>query len=68
MTVHENARFTCDRLVQEYVNNGSFKDENKFWETLAIIKNSLTINAISMEDAKRYCYHLHVTFEQMMTA
>lgn len=25
ITVHENAKFTCERLVQEYIENGSFK-------------------------------------------
>ena len=68
MTIQENAKFTCERLVQEYIENGSFKGMNDFWNTLAIIKQSLEINAISKEDAERYCYHLHVTFEEMMTA
>ena len=26
------------------------------------------INAISKGDAERYCYHLHVSFDEMMTA
>lgn len=68
MTVHENAKFTCERLVQEYIENGSFQGMNDFWETLAIIKHSLEIGAIQKHDAERYCYHLHVTFEEMMTA
>lgn len=45
-----------------------YDDTGECWNTLAIIKQSLKINAISKEDAERYCYHLHVTFEEMMTA
>lgn len=68
MTIHENAKFTCERLVQEYIENGSFPGLNDFWDTLAIIKHSLEINAISKGDAERYCYNLHVSFDEMMTA
>lgn len=31
MTIQENAKFTCERLVQEYIENGSFKGMNDFW-------------------------------------
>lgn len=68
MTIQENAKFTCERLVQEYIENRSFNEPDDFWSTLAIIKHSLEINAISKDDAKRYCYHLHVSFNEMMTA
>lgn len=68
MTIQENAKFTCERLVQEYIENGSFKGLNDFWDALAIIKHALEIKAIDKEDAERYCYHLHVTFDEMMTA
>lgn len=52
MTIQENAKFTCERLVQEYIENGSFKGMNDFWDTLAIIKHSLEINAITKEMLK----------------
>ncbi len=68
MTVHENAKFTCDRLVQEYIENGRCSDEYPFWDVMAIIKHSLELGAISKYDAERYCYHMHITFNEMMTA
>lgn len=68
MTLHENAKFTCERLVQEYIENGSFKGDNDFWETLAIIKHSFELGAINRGTAERYCHHLHVSFDEMMTA
>lgn len=67
MTIHENARVTCERLVVDYVHNRKCT-EMPFWDVMKIIKHSLEINAISESDAKRYCYHMHITFEEMMTA
>lgn len=67
VTLHENARMTCERLVADYVDNGRCTD-TPFWDVMKIIKHSLEINAISEGDAERYCYHMHITFEEMMTA
>lgn len=68
MTLHENAKFTCERLVQEYIENNRCSDEYPFWDVMKIIKHSLQINAIDKFDAERYCYHMHITFDEMMTA
>ncbi len=68
MTLHENAKFTCDRLVQEYIENDRCSDECPFWDVMAIIKHSLEIGAIDKYDAERYCYHMHITVDEMMTA
>lgn len=67
MTMHENARFTCERLVSEYEWD---HDEctTPFWDIMKIIKHSLEINAISTYDAERYCFHMNVSFDEMMTA
>ena len=66
MTIHENAKFTCERLVYEY----EWWDDARmpFWDIMKIIKHSYEINAISKYDAERYCYHMHITFDDMMTA
>ena len=68
MTLHENAKFTCERLVSEYEWNGCRCTDTLFWDIMKIIKHSLEINAISKSDAERYCYHMHITFDEMMTA
>lgn len=68
MTVHENAKFTCERLVNEYEENGRCSGDCPFWDVMKIIKNSFNIGAISKPDAERYCYHMHITFDEMMTA
>ena len=39
-----------------------------FWDVMKIIKHSLEINAINTGAAERYCYHMHITFDEMMTA
>lgn len=67
MTIHENARFTCERLVSEYEWNNRCTTI-AFWDIMKIIKHSLEINAINKYDAERYCYHMHITFDEMMTA
>lgn len=67
MTIHENAKFTCELLVQDYVDN--FKCTiHSFWDVMKIIKHSFEIKAISKADAERYCYHMNITFDEMMTA
>lgn len=65
--MHENARFTCERLVSEYIENGRCTD-TPFWDIMKIIKHSLEINAISTYDAERYCFHMNISFDEMMTA
>lgn len=67
MTLHENAKFTCERLVQDYIDNGK-STEMSFWSVMKIIKHSLEINAIKASDAERYCYHMHITLNEMMAA
>ena len=67
MTLHQNARFTCEMLVQDYEDNGKCTI-HPFWDVMKIIKHSLELTAINEETAKRYCYHMHITFEEMMTA
>lgn len=67
MTLHEYAKFTCERLVSEYEDNGKCTD-TPFWDIMKIIKHSFEINAISESDAERYCYHMHITFDEMMAA
>ena len=68
MTLHENAKFTCERLVQEYEENNRCSNDCPFWDVMKIIKHSLEINAINKADAERYCYHMHISFDEMMTA
>ncbi len=68
MTLHENAKFTCERLVKEYEENNRCSDNCPFWDVMKIIKHSLEINAISRADAERYCYHMHISFDEMMMA
>lgn len=68
MTIHENAKLTCERLVSEYEWNYHSCTDTPFWDIMKIIKHSLEINAISKSDAERYCYHMHATFDEMMTA
>lgn len=67
MTLHENARFTCEMLVQDYRDNGKCTI-HPFWDVMKIIKHSLEINAINKGTADRYCYQMHITFDEMMTA
>ena len=67
MTVHENAKFICERLVQVYIENGKCTI-HPFWDVMKIIKHSFEINAISKEDTERYCHHMYITFDEMMTA
>lgn len=67
MTLHENAKFICERLVQDYIENGRCTIY-PFWDVMKIIKHSYEINAISKYDAERYCYHMYITFDEMMTA
>lgn len=68
MTLHENARITCERLVSDYINNGRCTTDTPFWDIMKIIKHSFEINAIDKSDAERYCYHMYITFDEMMTA
>lgn len=68
MTLHQNAKFTCERLVSEYEWNGCRCTDTPFWDIMKIIKHSLEINAINRGDAERYCYHMHISFDEMMTA
>lgn len=68
MTLHKNAKFTCERLISEYEDNGCRCTDTPFWDIMKIIKHSFEINAISESDAERYCYHMHITFDEMMTA
>ncbi len=67
MTLHKNAKFTCERLVSEYDCNGRCTD-TPYWDIMKIIKHSYEMNAISRGDAERYCYHMHITFDEMMIA
>lgn len=67
MKVHENAKFTCERLIQDYIENGKCTIY-PFWDVMKIIKHSFELTAISKADAERYCYHMHITFDEMMTA
>ena len=67
MTLHENAKLTCETLVQDYIENNRCTI-HPFWDVMKIIKHSLEINAISRPDAERYCYQMHITFDEMMTA
>lgn len=67
MTVHENAKFTCEKLVSDYVRNGRCTDTS-FWDIMKTIKHSYDMGAIDKWDAERYCYHMHITFDEMMTA
>ena len=53
MTLHENAKFTCERLVQEYEENNRCSNECPFWDVMKSIKHSLEINAVSRADAER---------------
>lgn len=68
MTLHENAKFTCERLVKKYIDNGKCSDDYPFWDVMKIIKHSFEIGAIKDTDAERYCHHMHITFDEMMTA
>lgn len=68
MTLHENAKFVCERLVSEYGWNGDRCTDTPFWDIMKIIKHSLELGAINKYDAERYCYHMHITFDEMMTA
>lgn len=67
MTIQENAKFTCETLVQDYRYNNKCTI-HPFWDVMKIIKHSLEINAINKYDAERYCYQMHITFDEMMTA
>lgn len=67
MTLHENAKFTCERLVQDYIDNDKCTI-CPFWDAMKIIKHSLEIGAINQFDAERYCHHMHISFTEMLTA
>lgn len=67
MTIQENARLTCDRMVSEYDRSGS-KSAKDYWGMLSYIANSYLINAISDFDVERYCYHLRIDFDRLMSA
>ena len=67
MTLHENAKFACEMLVQDYIENGRCTI-HPFWDVMKIIKHSFELTAIKKEDAENYCYHMHITFDEMMTA
>ena len=67
MTLHENAKFTCERLVQDYIDNNKCTIY-PFWDVMKIIKHSLEIGAINQFHAKRYCHQMHISFTEMMTA
>jgi hypothetical protein len=68
MTVHENAKCICERLVSEYIWNNHRCTNTPFWDIMKIIKHSYEINAISKCEAERYCRHMYITFDEMMTA
>lgn len=67
MTIQENAKFVCEMLVQDYMDNNKCTIY-PFWDVMKIIKHSLEINAINQFHAERYCYQMHITFAEMMTA
>lgn len=67
MTLHENAKFACEILVQDYIDNNKCTI-HPFWDVMKIIKHSFEINAITKYDVERYCYHMHITFDELMTA
>lgn len=67
MTLHENAKLTCEMLVQDYIDNGKCTI-HPFWDVMKIIKHSLEIGAINQFHAKRYCHQMHISFAEMMTA
>lgn len=68
MTVQENAKCVCDRLVSEYGWNGCRCTDIPSWDIIKIIKHSFEINAISKSDAEKYCRLRNITFDEMMTA
>lgn len=71
MTVHENVKFTVERIVSEYnfENRDMGSNEYTYWEILKMVRNAYEkMNAISKYDAERYCYQMNCTFEEMMTA
>ena len=59
MTIHQNARFTCEMLVQDYIDNGKCTI-HPFWDVMKIIKYSLELAAINQPTAERYCYQMHI--------
>lgn len=72
MTVQENAKLTVENIVSDYNyedrKHGSQIYNYSYWEVLAMIKHAYEINAFSKSDAERYCYQMHCTFDEMMTA
>lgn len=71
MTVHENIKLTVERIVCEYnfYNREKGSNEYTYWEVIKMIRNAYEkMNAISEYDAKRYCYQMNCTFDEMMTA
>lgn len=72
MTIQENAKFTVENVVSDYNfedrKHGSVYYNYTYWEILAMIKNAYEINAFNEGDARRYCYKMHCTFEEMMSA
>ena len=71
MTIQENAKFTVENVVADYEDGmmGYKRIWNyTYWEVLAMIKHAFEINAFSRANSERYCYHMHCTFDEMMTA
>ena len=67
MSLQEYAKFTCERLVNDYAFDGRAY-EVPYWDIIAIIKHSLEINAISDYDVERYAYILHCTVDEIKSA
>ena len=72
MTIQENAKFTVENVVSDYNfedrKHGSVYYNYTYWEILAMIKHAYEIGAFSEGNARRYCYQMHCTFEEMMSA
>lgn len=68
MTIKDHARIVCEHLVQGYIENGSCSDDFPFWDVIRVIKHSYELELISRFDAERYCYHMHITFDEMLKA
>lgn len=67
MTLQQNAKFMCELLVQDYIDNDKCTIY-PFWDVMKIIKHALDINALKEHEAERYCYNMHITFDEMLTA
>lgn len=70
MTIQKHARFIVERVVTEfsYEDRRYGSDEYTYWEVLAMIKHAYEINAFNRFTAERYCYLMHCSFEEMLTA